>query len=106
MSTAGRAASVGGELSVTKERPQGRFGYRLEAKLGLQVAQAGAIVNHMAHYSAGLDTCFAALSDSIRREVLEQLVRAEATITELAETFHMTLTGMKKSEIADGRSKR
>jgi DNA-binding transcriptional ArsR family regulator len=43
-----------------------------------------------------LDASFAALSDAIRRGVLEQLGRAEASITELAERFDMTLTGMKK----------
>ena len=43
-----------------------------------------------------LDTSFAALSDATRRGVLEQLGRADASITELAEKFHMTLTGMKK----------
>jgi DNA-binding transcriptional ArsR family regulator len=39
---------------------------------------------------------FAALSDATRRGVLEQLGRADASITDLAEKFHMTLTGMKK----------
>ena len=43
-----------------------------------------------------LDTSFAALSDATRRGVLEHLGRADASITELAEQFHMTLTGMKK----------
>src|SRR6266513_2631443 len=43
-----------------------------------------------------LDTSFAALSDATRRGVLEQLGRADASITQLAERFHMTLTGMKK----------
>ena len=43
-----------------------------------------------------LDASFAALSDATRRGVLEQLGRAEASIGELAEKFHMTLTGMKK----------
>lgn len=43
-----------------------------------------------------LDASFAALSDATRRGVLEQLTRADASITELAETFDMTLTGMKK----------
>ncbi len=42
------------------------------------------------------DASFAALSDVTRRGVLEQLGRADASITELAEKFHMTLTGMKK----------
>jgi DNA-binding transcriptional ArsR family regulator len=46
--------------------------------------------------TARLDASFAALSDATRRGVLEQLGRAEASISELAETFHMTLTGMKK----------
>jgi DNA-binding transcriptional ArsR family regulator len=48
------------------------------------------------HSSARLDASFAALSDATRRGVLEQLGRADASITELAEKFHMTLTGMKK----------
>jgi DNA-binding transcriptional ArsR family regulator len=43
-----------------------------------------------------LDASFAALSDATRRGVLEQLGRADASITDLAETFHMTLTGMRK----------
>ncbi|MBZ9851015.1 metalloregulator ArsR/SmtB family transcription factor [Mesorhizobium sp. CA14] len=43
-----------------------------------------------------LDVSFAALSDATRRGILEQLGRAEASITDLAEKFHMTLTGMKK----------
>lgn len=45
---------------------------------------------------ARLDASFAALSDATRRGVLEQLGRSDASITELAEKFHMTLTGMKK----------
>jgi DNA-binding transcriptional ArsR family regulator len=45
---------------------------------------------------ARFDASFAALSDVTRRGVLEQLVRADASITQLAEKFHMTLTGMKK----------
>jgi len=43
-----------------------------------------------------LDATFAAISDPTRRGVLEQLVRADASITYLADKFHMTLTGMKK----------
>jgi len=46
--------------------------------------------------TARLDASFAALSDATRRGVLEQLVRADCSITDLAKTFHMTLTGMKK----------
>ena len=43
-----------------------------------------------------VNASFAALSDATRRGVLEQLGRADASITELADRFHMTLTGMKK----------
>jgi DNA-binding transcriptional ArsR family regulator len=45
-----------------------------------------------AHFNAS----FAALSDATRRGVLEQLARGDASITDLADRFHMTLTGMKK----------
>lgn len=45
---------------------------------------------------ARLDASFGALSDATRRGVLEQLGRADASITDLAEKFRMTLTGMKK----------
>jgi DNA-binding transcriptional ArsR family regulator len=51
----------------------------------------------MVQYSvARLDASFAALSDATRRGVLEALGRGEASITELANQFQMTLTGMKK----------
>ena len=51
----------------------------------------------MVQYSqARFDASFGALSDATRRGVLEQLGRADASITVLAERFHMTLTGMKK----------
>jgi DNA-binding transcriptional ArsR family regulator len=46
--------------------------------------------------SAGLDVSFAALSDPTRRGVLERLGRADASITDLATAFQMTLTGMRK----------
>ena len=48
------------------------------------------------YFRTGFDASFAALSDVTRRGVLEQLGRADASITNLAEKFHMTLTGMKK----------
>jgi DNA-binding transcriptional ArsR family regulator len=54
-------------------------------------------VNYVVQYSSvPLDASFAALSDSTRRGVLEQLGREEASITDLAGRFHMTLTGMRK----------
>jgi DNA-binding transcriptional ArsR family regulator len=43
-----------------------------------------------------LDASFAALSDATRRGVLEQLGRCDASITDLAERFHMTRAGMMK----------
>ena len=46
--------------------------------------------------AARLDASFAALSDATRRGVLEQLGRADASITDLAVKFNMTLTGIKK----------
>ena len=55
------------------------------------------ILNQMVQYiRARFDGSFAALSDATRRGVLEQLGRADASITDLAERFHMTLTGMQK----------
>ena len=55
------------------------------------------ILNHMVQYAtAVLDASFAALADRTRRGVLEQLGRSERSITDLAEHFQMTLTGMRK----------
>ena len=57
----------------------------------------GSILNHMVlYFSAPLDAAFAALSDPTRRGVLERLGDGDASITDLAERFDMTLTGMKK----------
>jgi DNA-binding transcriptional ArsR family regulator len=65
--------------------------------LPLHPARRCYILNHMVQcQSAQLDVSFAALSDATRRGVLEQLSRADASITDLAGKFHMTLTGMKK----------
>ena len=55
------------------------------------------ILNHMVQYTGtDIDASFAVLSDPTRRGVLEQLGREEASITDLADRFDMTLTGMKK----------
>jgi DNA-binding transcriptional ArsR family regulator len=55
------------------------------------------ILNQMVqYYATQLDASFAALADGTRRGVLEQLGRSESSITDLAERFHMTLTGMRK----------
>lgn len=45
---------------------------------------------------ADLDASFAALADATRRGVLEHVGRAVCSISDLAETFDMTLTGMRK----------
>lgn len=55
------------------------------------------MLNRMVQYANDrLDASFAALSDATRRGVLDQLGRADASISDLAEKFNMTLTGMKK----------
>ena len=50
----------------------------------------------MVQYSRRLDSGFAAVADPTRRRVLERLGRGDASITDLADKFEMTLTGMKK----------
>jgi len=50
----------------------------------------------MVQYSPRLDRAFGALADPTRRGILEAVGRRDATITELAERFDMTLTGIKK----------
>lgn len=50
----------------------------------------------MVQYTKRLDRSFAALSDPTRRGILERLGRRDAAISELAEEFEMTLTGVKK----------
>lgn len=55
------------------------------------------ILNHMVQYAShSLDAAFAALADATRRGVLERLGQGDASITELADRFRMTPTGMKK----------
>ena len=48
------------------------------------------------HQQVDLDAAFAAIADPTRRGVLEHLGRSEASVTELADRFDMTPTGMKK----------
>ncbi len=50
----------------------------------------------MVQYTAALDETFTALGDPTRRGILERLARSDATISDLAQTFEMTLTGLKK----------
>ncbi|WP_245639392.1 ArsR/SmtB family transcription factor [Rubellimicrobium mesophilum] len=72
----------------------------MTSHLGIQRPCAQAICPYTELYGSlfepALDASFAALSDATRRGILEQLGRADASITDLARTFHMTLTGMKK----------
>ena len=64
---------------------------------GLRDPSPWSIVNRMVQYSRQqVNLTFAALADPTRREILERLGRGSATITELAEPFGMSLTGMKK----------
>jgi DNA-binding transcriptional ArsR family regulator len=67
------------------------------SRLPLHADNPSGIVNHMVqYYRPHFDVSFGALADATRRGVLEQLGRADASITALAEKFRMTLTGMKK----------
>jgi DNA-binding transcriptional ArsR family regulator len=70
---------------------------QLALDLPLHAADPCYILNPMVQFQrAHLDASFAALSDATRRGILERLGRGDASITDLAEKFHMTLTGMKK----------
>jgi DNA-binding transcriptional ArsR family regulator len=61
------------------------------------LVDADAILNQMVQRSQShSNASFAALADATRRGVLEQLARGDASITDLADRFGMTLTGMKK----------
>ncbi len=85
--------------AASRQRRNCSKGTRSGASGALPLAYRNAftILNHMVQYSqTRFDASFAALSDATRRGVLEQLGRADASITDLAEKFHMTLTGMKK----------
>ncbi len=50
----------------------------------------------MVQYAAELDQAFAALADPVRRGILERLGRGSATISQLAQPYGMSLTGLKK----------
>jgi DNA-binding transcriptional ArsR family regulator len=68
----------------------------VKPKILLRIESAHSILNHMVQYASTLDSAFAAVADPTRRGILERLGRRDASITELAEAFQMTLTGMKK----------
>ncbi len=78
--------SLGPRRSWTAVRP-----------LPLHSDAAHHILNHMVQYTqTHFSASFSALADATRRGVLEQLARGDASITDLANKFDMTLTGMKK----------
>jgi DNA-binding transcriptional ArsR family regulator len=50
----------------------------------------------MVQYESRLDAGFSALADGTRRGILERLGRRDATTSDLALAFGMTLTGIRK----------
>lgn len=90
-----------GEPDFARAR-QGRTGVRhrggdgFSPREGLRVLRGAPILNHMVQLSSRLDAAFAALSDPTRRGILARLGQGNASISELALGFDMTLTGIKK----------
>ena len=62
----------------------------------MRAKEARIILNHMVQSSPALDNSFGALADPTRRGILDRVGRGDASISELAATFEMTLTGIKK----------
>jgi DNA-binding transcriptional ArsR family regulator len=86
-----------GHFSLNEKPRLPRFSSRLwEFAAVLRSVARRTIVNLMVQYSKTVDRAFAALADPTRRAVLERLGAGSATISELAEPFGMSLTGMKK----------
>ena len=92
-------------LSFPSRRPRSRSRYTSSQGVAAPAHEIGLAsrsrqaykLNQMVQYPDGrLDASFAALSDATRRGVLERLGRGDASISDLAEAFHMTLTGMRK----------
>ena len=89
---------------IAGDKPQGHYRQVLPSTPAFELSNRlctdrllDVIVNRMVQYMrTHFDAAFSALSDTTRRGVLEQLGRADASITDLANEFHMTLTGMKK----------
>ncbi|WP_306581830.1 metalloregulator ArsR/SmtB family transcription factor, partial [Dokdonella sp.] len=67
------------------------------ARHSLQAHRKRSTLSHMVQYSPSrFSASFAALADATRRGVLAQLANGDASISDLADRFDMTLTGMKK----------
>lgn len=62
---------------------------------GLRCYGGRPILNHMIQYRSRLDAGFSSLADPTRRGILERLGNGDASISDLASRFDMTLTGMK-----------
>jgi DNA-binding transcriptional ArsR family regulator len=77
-------------------RPASSRASKRRSGLPKHLRERPAILNQMVQYSTPVDRAFAALADPTRRAVLERLGSGRATISELAEPFGMSLTGMKK----------
>src|SRR6266852_6919544 len=85
------------QLRVEDRASDGRAELReLPTRTLLRFPERSAILNLMVQYQTTVDRAFAALADPTRRAVLERLGGGSATISELAEPFGMSLTGMKK----------
>ncbi len=81
---------------IDRRRDLSSRGARRAAGLAVRKALRYTLNQMVQYQNTGLDIAFAALADVTRRGVLERLGRSDASITELAERFDMTLTGMKK----------
>ena len=94
------AVSKAASLEIIAVSPSARRRSGIGIPFDGTIAHLGAwsyILYRMVKYrQARLDASFAALSDATRRGVLEQLGRSDATITDLARQFHITLAGMMK----------
>src|SRR5438093_6801365 len=90
-----RQAGRGGGRRIDAEEISGSFSPHLPTRRFDRSAEP-TIVNLMVQYQTTVDRAFAALADPTRRAVLERLGSGSATISELAEPFGMSLTGMKK----------
>src|SRR5262249_33396480 len=81
---------------VGLESRRSRGGRLSGANAALHRGADGTTVNRMVQYPPSVDRAFVAIADPTRRAVLERLGAGSASISELAEPFGMSLTGMKK----------
>jgi DNA-binding transcriptional ArsR family regulator len=89
------AAEIAQILGIPKGTARSRLCYATET-MRAALHDEPVIVNLMVQYPAIVDRAFAALADPTRRAVLERLGSGSATISDLADPFGMSLTGMRK----------